>query len=122
MRYSSRRDAVYQAVCGVKCHPDAEWVYAKVRETIPGVSLGTVYRNLRTLSEAGRLATVETESGSLRFDADLSPHAHFVCRECGSVSDLFDYGDCAERLEREGYGVDCVKTVVYGTCPNCSRK
>ncbi len=122
MRFSSRREAVLGVMRSVHCHPDAEWVHRKVREKIPGISLGTVYRNLRELSEAGLLITLETEAGSLHFDADVSPHAHFVCRECGCIGDLHGYGDCRERLEREGYVVDSVKTVVYGTCVHCAQK
>ena len=119
MRYSSRRDAIMKVMRSTHCHPDAEWVYGKVREEIPRVSLGTVYRNLRALSSAGDLCTVETDGGTLHFDADTSPHGHFVCRSCGKISDLFGYGDCRTKLEHDGYRVESVKTVVYGTCADC---
>lgn len=122
MRHSKKREAILDAVRSTRSHPDAEWVYGKVRETVPGISLGTVYRNLRELDANGELTTVETDMGSMRFDADTSPHAHFVCRECGSVSDLFGYGDIADKLRHVGYKVDEVKTVIYGKCPDCARK
>lgn len=119
MRYSSRREAIMEIMRNTKRHPDAEWVYARVREQIPSVSLGTVYRNLRELSAAGVLTTVETDGGCMHFDADTSPHAHFVCRVCGQITDLPLHDDGAP-WTAQGYTVDSVKTVVYGTCPHCA--
>lgn len=120
-RYSSRREAIYEAVRAVKCHPDAEWVYRTVRRDIPNISLGTVYRNLRALSACGKLNTLETESGIIHYDADLSCHAHFVCRKCGAIEDLCSYGGGIE-LSSSGYEVEHVKTVAYGVCAKCSGK
>ena len=122
MRFSSRREAILSVMRQTKSHPDAEWVYNKVRERIPNVSLGTVYRNLRELSECGELNTVATEAGSLHFDADVSPHAHFVCRRCGKISDVFGCREDVSSLKHCGYTVDEVKTVIYGLCPECSGK
>lgn len=121
MRYSRQREAVYQAVKGTTCHPDAEWVYARVRQTIPDVSLGTVYRNLRQLADEKALLTLETERKALHFDADLSPHMHFICSDCGRISDLFIESDLTGRLEDMGYRVESEKTVLYGLCPSCRQ-
>ena len=121
MRYSSRCEAIVNALSATKSHPDAEWVYARVREEYPRVSLGTVYRNLRELAATGAIHTVETEDGVLHFDADTSPHAHFVCNRCGRISDLFDVTDAAEQLQAQGYSVQCVKTVAYGVCDRCGK-
>ena len=122
MRYSSRREAILKILRDTKSHPNAEWVYAKVREQIPNVSLGTVYRNLKELSDAGELNTLETECGSLHFDADTSPHAHFVCNGCGAISDVFGYSEDTAALEKSGYRIDGVKTVIYGLCPRCVKE
>ncbi len=121
MRYSSRREAILEVLKNTKEHPDADAVYEKVREKIPNISLGTVYRNLRELGESGELNTLETEDGSTHFDADTSRHAHFVCKGCGKIGDLFGYADVATALEHAGYKVESVKTVVYGLCPDCAR-
>lgn len=122
MRYSSRREAILEAVQSTRCHPDAEWVFERVRQTIPSVSLGTVYRNLKELSGAGLLDTVETESGSLHFDACTKPHAHFVCRRCGRIDDLDVGGKYASDCAAMGYRADTEKTVLYGVCPACAEK
>lgn len=121
MRYSKQREAVYQAVKNTKCHPDAEWVYRQVREVIPDISLGTVYRNLRQLADAKLLLTLETEKKALHFDADLSPHMHFICGECGSITDLFLPSALKGAVEDMGFTVENEKTVLYGVCARCKQ-
>ena len=121
MRYSKQRETVYDVVASTKSHPDADWVYGKVREIIPNVSLGTVYRNLRTLVDSGQLITLETSLGTVHYDADLSEHDHFVCEECGRISDLFIPGCEKERLEADGYEVKAVKRIFYGICKECNK-
>ncbi len=121
MRYSSRREAVLAAVQSTRSHPDAEWVYERVRQSLPNVSLGTVYRNLKSLCDAGELCTVETESGALHYDAFTHPHAHFVCRACGKIADLDVCGRYNDACAAAGHKVQAEKTVLYGVCADCSR-
>ena len=119
MRYSSRREAIREAVQSTRSHPSAEWVYEKVRQSIPSISLGTVYRNLKELSASGEIDTLETESGSVHFDAYTEPHAHFVCRKCGKIYDLSAGGAYANTCKEAGHSVDAEKTVLYGICREC---
>src|ERR1700719_2221899 len=86
-RQTRQRRLVYEAVAGTKAHPTAEWVHARVRRSIPRVSLGTVYRNLQLLVADGRLR-VWTRGRTTRFDADLSAHDHFSCEGCGLLVGL----------------------------------
>ena len=46
MRYSKQREAIRTYMEGRHDHPTADSVYAAVREELPNISLGTVYRNL----------------------------------------------------------------------------
>lgn len=118
-RFSKQRALILEAVRSTKCHPDAEWVYAAVREQIPDISLGTVYRNLRQLVEQGDLITVETTDDRHHYDGDTSMHAHFVCDDCGGIIDLFLPEPALDRFEEAGYSVRTGKRVLYGLCPTC---
>lgn len=69
-------------------HPTADSVYAAVREELPNISLGTVYRNLMQLVDAGELQVVNTGDNISRFDPTTTEHAHFQCHECGRVFDV----------------------------------
>ena len=122
MRYSKQREAIYDILKNTKTHPDAEWVYNEVRREIPDVSLGTVYRNLKQLADSGAVVTIETEDKALHFDADVSPHMHFVCSRCGHIRDLFMDSGMLPRLSALGFAPATEKAVYYGVCDVCSKK
>ena len=71
MRYSRQREALLQLLRSTTSHPDAEWLYEGLRKENPRISLGTVYRNLRQLADAGEI--IEIASGTVsHFDGDIS--------------------------------------------------
>ena len=49
MRYSKQRELVMQTVQALCDHPTAEEIYDAAVKECPGLSLGTVYRNLNSL-------------------------------------------------------------------------
>ena len=54
---------------------------------MPNISLGTVYRNLKTLTEMGEILELSYGSTYSRFDGNAKMHYHFVCEHCGKVYD-----------------------------------
>ena len=58
-RLTKQRLAILKVLRGTDTHPDAEWVYREVKKVLPQVSLGTVYRSLEALREAGLIASLE---------------------------------------------------------------
>ena len=54
--FSSKRNAIYNAVCGTDTHPSARWVYDKLKPEIPDLSLGTVTETLLFLRMKERSA------------------------------------------------------------------
>lgn len=85
---SRKRDAILSCIRSTRRHPSAEWIYDQLKPEIPDLSRGTVYRNLRLFLAEGAVASVGVVDGLERFDGDVSPHAHFICRRCGEVVDL----------------------------------
>ena len=79
---SRKRDAILACVRATTCHPSAEWVYQRLKPTIPDLSLGTVYRNLSMFKDEGLVISVGTVGGLERFDGNTKPHTHFVCARC----------------------------------------
>ena len=88
IKHSRQRDAILEYLHSTKSHPTAETVYENVRESIPNISLGTVYRNLNMLADAGDILRLSCGGTSDRYDGNPEQHYHFLCRECGNVSDL----------------------------------
>ena len=88
------------------------------------MSRGTVYRNLHVLVESGDIISVKV-SGGERFDRRSDCHAHLVCTECGSVTDVPapDVEDARRQVERTwGYADVRANTVFAGVCPACQKK
>ena len=120
---SRKRQAIYDHLCSVTDHPTAEMIYARLKPEIPELSLGTVYRNLTVLLEEGQIITVGKVDGQERYDARTTPHAHFVCRGCRRVLDVFLpdvvsglYGEVESRL---GCHTEWYTLTLHGLCVGC---
>jgi Fe2+ or Zn2+ uptake regulation protein len=85
---TDQRRAVYDALLGKRDHPTAVDVFTRVRGRMPGISLATVYNCLETLTGCGLVKTVQLDRGPARYCPNLEEHAHFHCKECGTVIDL----------------------------------
>jgi len=79
---------VYDTIKNTYSHPTADWVFEQVRHTLPKVSLGTVYRNLGVLKEEGLVNEIFGNDRRAHYDADISPHAHFICESCDQIIDV----------------------------------
>jgi Fur family peroxide stress response transcriptional regulator len=124
LKRSRQREAIVAFLKTRKDHPTADTVYQEIRSTIPNISLGTVYRNLALLSERGEILRLACDGKVDRFDADITPHYHFICKTCGCVKDIdmpyastmdkkanecFDGTITSHSLLFEGYCQDCLK-------------
>ena len=122
---SKQRERIFQVVTTTRLHPTAEWVFENVREQIPHISLGTVYRNLNVLKQQGKIRELDFGEGLKRYDAFTDPHYHFVCDECGIVKDLEvpPQPDLNERVRNVIPGVVRTHRLDYfGLCPDCLAK
>ena len=107
--FSSKRNAIYNAVCGTDTHPSARWVYDKLKPEIPDLSLGTVYRNIALFKDEGKVSVICNVNGEERIDGNTEPHPHFVCNKCKAVIDVEDNqkaDDLESQLAEEGFKVE----------------
>lgn len=121
LRVTPQRLAVHGALRALGRHATAEEVLARVHGTVPGVSLPTVYAGLELLADLGLASRVHA-GRAVRFDPRADPHHHFVCDDCGAVSDLdaeVDLGAALARLRGEGVEPAGAEVVVRGRCAAC---
>ena len=59
-----------------------------MRQEIPNISLGTVYRNLSLFADRGDVLRLGPVHGQDRFDGRTDPHAHLLCTRCGQILDV----------------------------------
>ena len=124
LRVTRQRQEIFRAVAQSDTHPSAETVFLNVRESLPSVSLDTVYRTLSSLEEMGLLHRVGLSSKA-RFDGDLRPHCHFVCTQCGEVYDIFpqEHEAITWPLSAQNAGeIKQVNVQFKGICKNCTRR
>lgn len=124
-RQTFQKTLTLEAVRTMKCHPTADHVYAFVAEKYPEISRATVYRNLNQLCEAGEIGRVKNPYGADRFDHIAGRHFHFICRKCGSLSDvkLADVSHLNELCEAQtGAQVEECNIFFEGLCKNCIKK
>lgn len=87
LRLTPQRRAIVDFLAQAEHHPTAEEVYQAVNRRFPMTSRATVYNTLHLLRGSGLLKEL-TEAGLVRFDPNVSPHHHFICRRCGRVEDV----------------------------------
>ena len=87
-KHFRKRDAILEYLRNTDVHPSAETVYAGLKQQIPDISLGTVYRNLSLFKQQGLIQSLGSVNGVERFDGNVEPHVHFVCTGCGLIRDL----------------------------------
>lgn len=125
LKHSKQRDSIKQFLSTRKDHPTADVVYTNVRNSFPNISLGTVYRNLTLLADIGEITRLRVGDGADHFDYDTSPHCHFVCSDCGTVSDFdFPFIEHITDIARKSFNgeVEGQMTYFYGRCENCSKQ
>lgn len=88
MRNTEQKSVILEVLKTHLDHPTADEIYSEVRERLPRISLGTVYRNLEKLSHSGVIMKLELGGGQKRFDPNPMDHSHFRCISCSSIEDL----------------------------------
>ena len=125
-RYSRKRQAIYDALMRSPEHPSAETIYQTLKPDYPDLSLGTVYRNPKSMLASGDVICVSNVAGKDRFDAHVTPHAHLLCPGCGGVQDLELTEElklqCRTLAERSGMAIDPSSLRFTGLCPMCKDR
>ena len=121
-RFSRKRQAIYDCLCSADNHPTSAWIYDRLSEALPDLSLATVYRNLAQLKEAGLIGSVGIVDGYERFDGNPVPHAHVICNACGAILDVTDLEPSRmfEQVHAQtGYEISGAALRFTGICPAC---
>lgn len=122
-RYSRQREAVLENLHARYDHPTADMIYTDLKKSFPNLSLGTVYRNLAVLCEAGTILKIGTSGdGKERYDGHIHPHAHFICEMCGAVYDVTEHFDVSKIEKQLGAKIHYASNTLRGICRECLEK
>lgn len=121
-RKSSQRDTILRVVKNSHSHPGADWIYEQVKKEIPNISMGTIYRNLRLLTETGKVREINIPGIPSRFDGSTSDHHHLLCEKCGRIFDLDESVDCNMEdiiFQKTGFKTKVHYMKFIGLCIDC---
>ncbi len=124
LRVTPQRFAVLSNLLARTDHPSAEAILSDLNQQAPSSSQATVYASLRALCDVGLVREVHFQGGVCRYDANITPHHHFLCQSCGRIDDIAWHhleGVSTDRLP-PGLQVDSVEVTLRGTCEGCRSR
>jgi Fur family peroxide stress response transcriptional regulator len=129
IKVTPQRMAVYSILKQSKSHPNVEMIYQKLKPDFPAMSLATVYKTMDVLKKVGLIQELNVGEGGLRYDAQIRPHCHIYCKNCGKVVDVDHFpleelqGSLLEKVKEEtGFNILFVQLYFFGICPECNDK
>jgi Fur family peroxide stress response transcriptional regulator len=118
LRPTKQRACVYGVILDKRDHPTADDIFDRVKKQLPGTSFATVYNCLETLVGCGLVRQVHMDRSPTRYCPNLSPHAHFKCKNTGKIYDIqIDQATLArmEALIPTGFTADNLDLSFSGT-------
>jgi Fur family transcriptional regulator, ferric uptake regulator len=122
VRSTRQRAAVASLLDTLDHFRSAQELHDELRRRGENIGLTTVYRTLQSMSAAGMLDTLRTDTGeSVYRRCSEHHHHHLVCRS-GSTVEVRDHeveAWAAEVASRHGFS-DVSHTIeIFGTCSDC---
>jgi Fur family ferric uptake transcriptional regulator len=123
-RATRQRAAVVELLENIDDFRSAQELHDELRRRGDTIGLTTVYRTLQSLSDAGLVDTMRTESGEVIYRrCSDHHHHHLVCRECGYTVEVEEPAveRWAESVAASNGFVNLRHTVeIVGTCADCN--
>ena len=123
-RRTVQKSAIEDALLRARGHVSAEELHLLVRKHLPKVSIGTIYRNLKSLVEEGKALKVIAPDGVLLFEPVSEKHHHLRCLSCNKVVNFSIDADDILVISRKagkesGFLVKDVSVTLEGFCSSC---
>lgn len=123
IRPSLQRVSVMGYLMEYKSHPTVDEIYTALSPQIPTLSKTTVYNTLHLFVKKGAALELTIDGKNARYDANTNDHAHFYCRHCDSVTDIFDLEPSKYTFpEVDGFIIDVMEISYHGICKECMNK
>lgn len=125
MNNTKQRQLIYETVQNSYDHPTADEIFQSVRESMPNISLGTVYRNLGVLAELDMIRKISVPGQADHFDRMSEWHDHMICEKCGRMFDfkLEHESSLADQIaSSSGMRVTGYSLVAHCICTQCEAK
>ncbi|MET0332727.1 MAG: transcriptional repressor [Rhizobacter sp.] len=122
-RNTRQRSAIRDAIARADRPLLPQEVLESAQGDVPGLSIATVYRNLRALQDDGELTAVNLPGENPRFElSHHHHHHHFQCKQCQRVFDVHACPGDLSNLAPAGFIVEAHELTLYGRCSDCAAK
>lgn len=122
LKFTRQRELIAEVFFSTGGHLTVEDLLEHVREQDPQVSLATVYRTMKLLTECGLADAHRFGDRHVLYEpneSDDEHHDHIICLTCGKIVEFFNNN--LERLQEEisqkhGFTLKDHRMELYGTC------
>lgn len=124
LKLTPQRYAVLDYLVRSPIHPTAEQIRVDLNRQFPRASRATVYNTLNALRDAGLIHEIYIDDAVARYDANIAPHHHFICRRCGKLEDipLAVISEVSHHSLQSGYSVEGYAVIMRGVCAPCGQQ
>jgi Fur family ferric uptake transcriptional regulator/Fur family peroxide stress response transcriptional regulator len=120
---SLHRMAIMEYLMTYLIHPTADTIFNNLYPLIPTLSKTTVYNTLKLLEEQGAVLALNIDEKYVRYDSDISRHAHFKCKRCAEVRDFRIKGIKALEIKNaDGDRITECQIYYKGYCKKCRNE
>ena len=124
LRPTTQRQHVYDVLLHKPDHPTAEEIFLRAKQTMPDISIATVYNCLDALVKCDLVKSVSLERGAKRFCPNMDEHFHFLCETCNRIFDItaLPTPDRFANLVPQGFRLNKFELSLRGTCAECAAQ
>lgn len=125
LKFTRQRELIAEVFFSSQGHLKVEDLLDRVRAQDPQVSLATVYRTMKLLTECGLASPHQFGDGHTRYepsDGQEQHHDHMICKRCGLIVEFCNphIEELQELIAAEkGFMVTEHKMELYGLCARC---
>ena len=119
---SMQRLAIMDYMMNNHTHPTVDVIYHDLIGSIPTLSKTTVYNTLKLFADHGAIQMLTICEKNVRWDERITPHAHFLCKECGKLLDVRYEAIFHKPEVIDGNVVSEVHIYYKGVCKDCKEK
>lgn len=126
LKSTRQRSRIIEMFFNTGGHLSVEELWSKVRSEDTRVSVATVYRTMKLLSESGLVHARNFGDGQTRYEVAVGRHHHdhLICTRCGTIVEFENVRIEAMQdavARKHGFRVTSHKMELYGLCRNCQR-
>lgn len=113
-------EQILQIILNSREHPTAEHIFMEMKNNNSKVVQATVYNNLKTLLQEGKIIRITEPGCPDRYD-NTTRHDHIICSRCGKLADI-RLEDMTESIEKQlGYKIESYELKVRYICRDCKK-